>query len=123
MEANSDTVCTSEPPPLREANLSRLGGAVAVPTYARQDLRRSIVHLGVGGFHRAHEALYLDDLAQRGITLEWGETGVGLLPGDRRMADALLPQNCLYTLVERSAERDMARVVGSLVALQSAVKR
>jgi len=87
-----------------------------VPTYRRDDLRPSIVHLGVGGFHRAHQALYLDDVAQRGISMEWGERGVGLLPGDRRMADALLPQDCLYTLVERSAERDTARIVGSMRA-------
>jgi mannitol-1-phosphate/altronate dehydrogenase len=99
---------------LNDAHLARLADRVAVPTYDRRRLRRSIVHLGVGGFHRAHQALYLDDLAQRGISLDWGERGVGLLAGDRRMAEALIPQDCLYTLVERSADRDTARVVGSL---------
>ena len=99
---------------LSQATLSAVGGRVPVPTYDRTKLRPSIVHLGVGGFHRAHQAMYLDDLAQRGITLEWGERGVGLLPFDRRMADALIPQDCLYTVVERSAAGDVARVVGSL---------
>lgn len=86
-----------------------------MPTYTRGHLRTSIVHLGVGGFHRAHQALFLDELARRHITMEWGERGVGLLPADERMADALLPQDCLYTLVERAAHLDTARVVGSMV--------
>jgi mannitol-1-phosphate/altronate dehydrogenase len=102
------------PRALSEATLPSLAGQVAVPTYDRAQLRRSIVHLGVGGFHRAHQAIYLDDLAERRISTEWGERGLGLLPGDRRMAEALLPQDCLYTVVERSAQGDSARVVGSL---------
>jgi mannitol-1-phosphate/altronate dehydrogenase len=87
---------------------------VAVPTYDRRRLRPAIVHLGVGGFHRAHQAVYLDELAERGISMDWGERGVGVLAGDRRMAKALIPQDCLYTLVERSAVRDTPRVIGSL---------
>src|SRR5438477_9500610 len=102
------------PRALSQANLPALAGQVAVPTYDRGQLRPSIVHLGVGGFHRAHQAMYLDALAERRITTDWGERGVGLLPGDRRMADALIPQDCLYTLVERAASGDTARVVGSL---------
>jgi mannitol-1-phosphate/altronate dehydrogenase len=102
------------PRALSQANLPALAGQVAVPTYDRGQLQRSIVHLGVGGFHRAHQAMYLDALAERRITTDWGERGVGLLPGDKRMADALLPQDCLYTLVARSAEGDTAQVIGSL---------
>jgi mannitol 2-dehydrogenase len=97
-----------------DLNLQSLAGRVTVPTYDRAGIRRAIVHLGVGGFHRAHQAVFLDDLAERRITSEWGERGVGLLPGDQRMADALLPQDCLYTLVARGAEVDTARVIGSL---------
>ena len=100
--------------PLSEATLATLDRRVAVPTYDRGQLRRSIVHLGVGGFHRAHQAVYLDELAERRITADWGERGLGLLPGDRRMADALLPQDCLYTVVERGSQGDAARVVGAL---------
>jgi fructuronate reductase/mannitol 2-dehydrogenase len=96
-------------------SLPALVGRLAVPTYDRRSLRRAIVHLGVGGFHRAHQAVYLDELAERRITTDWGERGVGLLPGDRRMAEALLPQDCLYTVVERAADLDTARVVGSLL--------
>jgi mannitol-1-phosphate/altronate dehydrogenase len=94
--------------------MASLADTVSVPTYDRAQVRRPIVHLGVGGFHRAHQAEYLDDLAERRITLEWGERGVGLLPGDQAMADALVPQDCLYTLVERSAEGDSARIIGAL---------
>ena len=99
---------------LNAANIRSLPNNVTVPTYDRSELRPSIVHLGVGGFHRAHQAVYLDDLAERRITSDWGERGVGLLDADRRMADALRPQDCLYTVVARAAEADTARVVGSL---------
>ncbi len=104
----------SEPRQLRQASLTALPPQVARPTYARDQLRPAIVHFGVGGFHRAHMALYLDDVLERGISSDWPEQGIGLLPGDRRMADALIPQDCLYTVVERSAEQDVARVIGSL---------
>src|SRR5258708_4834442 len=105
---------TSGHPALSDATLQTIAQRVSVPTYDRRQVARPIVHLGVGGFHRAHLAVYLDDLAQQGISSEWGERGVGLLPGDQRMADALNPQDCLYTVVERSAAGDSARVIGSL---------
>lgn len=99
--------------PLDEETLGTIDGSVKTPAYNRRRLSPSIVHLGVGGFHRAHQAVYLDDLAARGG--EWGERGVGLLPQDRGMAEALVPQHGLYTLLVRSAQSDEARVVGSLL--------
>ena len=99
---------------LMQSTLDAFAGRVAVPTYDRHGLKRSIVHIGVGGFHRAHQAVYLDSLANQGVSMDWGERGVGLLPGDKRMAEALTPQDCLYTLIERDAEKDTARIVGSL---------
>jgi fructuronate reductase/mannitol 2-dehydrogenase len=83
-----------------------------VPTYDRRALRPGVVHLGVGGFHRAHQATYFDDLAQDGVTMDWGIVGVGM----RRphMQDALAPQDCLYTVVERDEGASSARVVGSM---------
>ncbi len=86
---------------LTQANLAAFAGRVAVPTYDRKRLAPAIVHIGVGGFHRVHQAVYLDDLAAHGITLAWGEHGVGLLPADKHMAAALIPQDCLYTVVAR----------------------
>lgn len=99
---------------LSEKTLGALDQSVAVPSYDRAQVSRAIVHVGVGGFHRAHQAVYLDDLAERRISHDWGERGVGLLPGDHRMAEALTPQDYLYTVVERGAQRDTARVIGSL---------
>ncbi len=101
-------------PRLSEAALSSLPPAVAVPRYDRRGVTPGIVHIGVGGFHRAHEAVYLDDLMAQGPGREWGICGVGLRPADEAMRDALAPQDCLYTVVARSAEGDEARVVGSL---------
>lgn len=86
-----------------------------MPTYDRGQLRQAVIHLGVGGFHRAHQAVYLDDLAHQGITNAWGEYGAGLLRSDQHMGDALLPQQCLYTVVERGADVDQARVIGSML--------
>ena len=99
---------------LTQDALTALAPGVAAPAYERARLTPSIVHLGVGGFHRAHQAVYLDDLAARRITGAWGERGVGLLPQDRRMAGALIPQDCLYTVVARSAHEDTARVIGAM---------
>src|SRR2546421_8190386 len=98
---------------LDEETLNAIDTRVRTPAYDRRRLRPAIVHLGVGSFHRAHQAVYLDDLAAAGY--DWGERGVGLLPQDRGMAKALSPQQGLYTLLVRSAEADEARVVGSLL--------
>ena len=87
---------------------------VPKPTYDRRQITDGIVHIGVGGFHRAHEAVYLDDLMGQGTGREWGICGVGLLPHDRKMRDALDPQDGLYTVVARDAAGDQARVIGSL---------
>ncbi len=100
--------------PLNERSLSRLPAEVAVPRYDRAAVRPRIVHLGVGGFHRAHQAVYTDDLLQAGIG-GWGICGVGLTPSDRKMQEALAPQDGLYTLVARSAGAREVRVVGSIV--------
>lgn len=89
---------------------------IAKPTYARGDVSVGIVHFGVGGFHRAHQAMYVDALLEKGLAAEWGICGVGVLPGDRKMADALGAQDGLYTLLLEKPDgtRD-ARVIGSIV--------
>ena len=60
---------------------------VAQPEYRREDLRIGIVHIGVGNFHRAHQAMYLDRLLNQGEAAGWAIGGVGLLPGDTRVRD------------------------------------
>ena len=99
---------------LNDANLPKIDREVRRPSYDRSRLLQNTVHIGVGGFHRAHQAVYLDDLLERNDSERWGECGVGLLKSDSRMRDALKSQNCLYTLVLRSAEKQTARVVGSI---------
>ncbi|MFD7025919.1 mannitol dehydrogenase family protein [Promicromonospora sukumoe] len=90
--------------------------AVSLPPYDRAGVRVGIVHLGVGGFHRAHQALAVDELLRRGEAREWGICGVGLLPADAAMRDALRAQDGLYTLVTKHADGGLdARVVGSIV--------
>lgn len=99
---------------LSPRTLDRLDPRVAVPSYDRAALARSIVHLGVGGFHRSHLATYVDELARAGY-VDWGIVGAGVLPGDASMAEALDAQGGLYTLVTRGADEVQVRVVGSLV--------
>jgi mannitol-1-phosphate/altronate dehydrogenase len=86
---------------------------VKAPSYDRAALRPGIVHIGVGGFHRSHQAVYLDRLAEAGASAAWGIIGVGVRSGGGR--EDLLRQNCLYTLLERSPEGDRATVVGSIL--------
>ncbi|WP_203143075.1 mannitol dehydrogenase family protein [Marinobacter mangrovi] len=101
---------------LSRKQLSRLDTQVAVPGYDRQSVTAGIVHFGVGGFHRAHQAMYLDQLMNDGKALDWGIVGVGVMPGDRRMQEALASQDYLYTLVVKHADGHYdARVIGSLV--------
>src|SRR5919197_4226731 len=100
---------------LQQATLGALPKEVRVPAYERTGLPHAIVHVGVGGFHRAHQAVYLDDLLHRPGARRWGICGVGLLPHDERMRDVLKAQDCLYTVLERSAAGDRARVIGSIV--------
>ncbi|MFB7796879.1 mannitol dehydrogenase family protein [Isoptericola sp. NPDC056134] len=89
---------------------------LAVPQYDRSRLRAGIVHLGVGGFHRAHQAMYLDRLMNAGQALDWAICGVGVLPHDARMRDALAAQDGMYTLVLKHPDGTLeGRVIGSIV--------
>lgn len=91
------------------------GTDLPVPRYDRSALRTGIVHIGVGGFHRAHQAMYLDRLMNAGTALDWAICGVGVLPGDARMRDALASQDGLYTLVLKHPDgRLEGRVIGSI---------
>jgi mannitol 2-dehydrogenase len=101
---------------LNQAALASLPPNVPGPAYDRGQVAHSIVHIGVGGFFRAHQAVYLDRLLHLAGNRQWGYVGVGLLPGDAAMRDALLAQDCLYTVIERSAAGDTARVIGALLA-------
>ncbi|MDR2112043.1 MAG: mannitol dehydrogenase family protein [Candidatus Accumulibacter sp.] len=101
---------------LGAANLPRLPAGVARPAYDRARVAVGIVHFGTGGFHRAHQAMYVDELMNQGLSMDWGICGVGVMPADRRMRDALKSQDGLYTLViKRPDGKHDARVIGSIV--------
>jgi mannitol 2-dehydrogenase len=98
--------------------VSALGaGALSVPgpAYDRSRVRTGVVHFGVGGFHRAHQAAYHDRLMNAGKALDWGICGVGVMPADRRMKEALDAQDGLYTLVVKHPDGTYEpRVIGAI---------
>ena len=100
---------------LRNATVDSL--SVPVPGYDRSSVSVGIVHFGVGGFHRAHQAMYLDSLMEQGQALDWGICGVGVMPFDLKVRDALVPQDCLYTLVLKDSQGEWTpKVIGSIVS-------
>ncbi|CAA6679878.1 MULTISPECIES: mannitol dehydrogenase family protein [unclassified Lentimonas] len=99
---------------LNSTNIGKLDTRIQVPRYDRQAVSQSIMHVGVGGFHRAHQAVYTDDLLNQGGDPSWGYCGVGLLKHDARMHEVMQTQDCLYTVVERSSQGNTARVIGSI---------
>ncbi|MEO8828189.1 mannitol dehydrogenase family protein [Lapillicoccus sp.] len=103
-------------PQLTQETLESLPDGVGRPAYDRSDVIPGIVHFGVGGFHRAHEAMYVDALMNRGEGLDWGIVGVGTMPADARMRDVLQAQDGLYTLVVKHPDGVLEpRVIGSIV--------
>ena len=95
--------------------LATLDESIRMPRYDRDAVTPGIVHFGVGGFHRAHQAVVVDDLLAAGET-SWGICGVGLLPADAAMRDALRAQDHLYSLMTRGADGSTTlRVVGAIV--------
>jgi mannitol 2-dehydrogenase len=109
---------TMAPLKLNSASLSQISAAgdqVNVPTYPRGNaVKEGIVHIGIGGFHRAHLAVYVHQLMQNHGVTDYAICGVGLQPFDVAMRDALGSQDHLYTVIERSAKGSTANVVGSI---------
>ncbi|RZU32146.1 mannitol dehydrogenase family protein [Blastococcus saxobsidens] len=103
--------------PLSSSTLPVLPGTVRRPAYDRTAVGSGVVHLGVGGFHRSHQAVYFDRLLALGHA-DWGITGIGVLAADRPLHTALRAQDGLYTLVLKGADGSIEpSVVGSLVEL------
>lgn len=100
---------------LNRTTLADLPDAVAVPRHDPASASAGIVHVGVGGFHRSHLAVYVDDLLAAGHR-DWAIRGVGLLPGDRALHDALAAQDHLYSVVTLPGAGDPSvRVIASIV--------
>lgn len=103
------------PTRLSASTLGSLDPQVAIPAYDRGRLTHGIVHIGVGNFHRAHQALALDRLMNAGLAYDWAICGVAVLPTDESLARRMQDQDCLYTLVEKSADGTWSpRVIGSI---------
>ncbi|MFG1609449.1 mannitol dehydrogenase family protein [Actinoplanes sp. NPDC049265] len=102
---------------LRTATISSASRHTAVPAYDRTAVSPGIVHIGVGGFHRAHQAAYLDSLlAADAGARSFGISGISLLPQDRRIVEVMNDQDCLYTLLVRHSDGSIEpRVIGSIV--------
>src|ERR1700704_1365467 len=102
---------------LSDATLDRLPSEVQRPAYDRSRVTPGIVHLGIGAFHRAHQAVVIDDLLTGGAT-EWGIVGASL--GSPETRDALAPPGCLYPLAVRSGAGTDHRIIGSVLACEVA---
>ena len=101
---------------LTEETLAQLNADVSFPRYDRRRVTTGIVHIGIGDFHRSHEAMYIDTLMNSGAAMDWGICGIGLQPSDMAMRDVLAAQDGLYTLVLRHSDGTWdARVIGSIV--------
>ena len=100
---------------LSAQTLDAIAATAAVPAYDRGDLSAGIVHFGVGNFHRAHQAVYLDDLFATGADHDWALVGAGVRPADAAMRDKLQAQDWLTTVVEQEADASSARVTGAMI--------
>ena len=97
---------------LSNASIDRLSGQIRRPGYDRARVKPGIVHLGIGAFHRAHQAVVIDDLLAEGA-VDWGIVGASLRSSDTR--DALAPQDGLYTVAVRSGAGTEHRIIGSVL--------
>jgi mannitol 2-dehydrogenase len=101
--------------PLRAKTLAACAERLPVPRYDRTRLSTGVVHVGVGAFHRAHQAMYHDRLFNEGRALDWAICGLGVMPADRRMKEVMAAQDGLYTLVLKHDDGTLEpRVIGAI---------
>ncbi|MEL6889114.1 MAG: mannitol dehydrogenase family protein [Pseudomonadota bacterium] len=106
---------TDQPVVLSDRTLATLPQDVVRPTYDRAQLRPGIVHIGLGNFHRAHQAWYLHRLMQAGQAQDWAIIGAGVRAYDAAMRDKLLAQDCLTTLIELDPSGTAVEVIGPMI--------
>lgn len=100
---------------LNQLSLHALPESVLTPTYDREALQTGIVHVGVGGFHRSHQAFYTDNYLNQTQDLRWGICGVGLRQEDRVIQQRLQEQDFLYSLLVKHPDGQVsAQVIGCL---------
>lgn len=103
------------PKKLNNANLDNLPEGVIVPTYDRSSLTPGMVHIGLGNFHRAHQAWYLHRLMEMGLAHDWAIIGAGVRASDAKQRDNLASQDYLTTLIALDPYKTSAEVVGSMI--------
>jgi len=100
---------------LNKQTLKQLPKSISVPNYEIDSLTAGIIHIGVGNFHRAHQAYYLDQLFELGIDHDWAIIGAGIKSYDSNMRDRLSKQDWLTTLLTLDPNKLSSRVIGSMV--------
>lgn len=88
---------------------------VSTPGYDRKDLTAGVLHIGVGNFHRAHQASYFHRLFELGHDHDWAIIGAGIMHFDKAMREKLAPQDWLTTVVELDPEGYRAGIIGSMI--------
>ena len=100
---------------LNQANLAAQEFPLAIPKYDRKIIKTGIVHIGVGGFHRSHQAYYMHQLLKEEQISNWGICGIGLKDGDRNIARVLKEQDNLYTLITQHPNgSEEYEIIGSI---------
>ena len=100
---------------LSEKTLSELPAAVHKPGYDRSLLKAGILHFGPGNFHRAHQQIYLNALMNENRDLDWAVVGASIMPNDESLRTTLLAQDYLGSVVEQTADNNVARISGAMV--------
>jgi mannitol 2-dehydrogenase len=109
--------------PLNKENLAKFEGSLPIPSYDLSKRHAGIVHIGVGAFHRAHQAYYCHQLLSQPDSMEWALTGVGLMEYDRKTYQALTSQDGLYTLTIQSPDGSShTELIGSICEMLLAVE-
>lgn len=100
---------------LTGSTLADLPQGIRQPRYNRSRLTPGIVHIGLGNFHRAHQAWYLHRLMDQGLCHDWAIIGAGVRAYDAQMRERLLEQDCLTTLIELDPKTTAAEVTGPMI--------
>ena len=100
---------------LTQKNLKALSDDVAVPQYDRSKLTPGIIHIGVGNFHRSHQAKYIHDALNAGESLSWGILGAGIMSGDATLRENLKKQDWLSSVLVVDQNLQRISVVGSMI--------
>jgi len=107
---------------LSRETLSSLPAHISTPQYNYNDLKPGIIHIGYGNFHRAHQSIYMHDLFNKGLDLDWAIVGSGVRPHDSKIREILHKQDFLTTVIELQPGANNVNVTSSLLDFLSVEK-